>query len=53
MNKKIDIYIYNYLEIKIYLFILKFSDILINLNILLTKITNKAITIISLKNNYN
>ena len=25
MNKKIDIYIYNYLEIKIYLFILKFS----------------------------
>ena len=26
MNKKIDIYIYNYLEIKIYLFILKFSD---------------------------
>ena len=26
MNKKIDIYIYNYLEIKIYLFIFKFLD---------------------------
>ena len=33
MNKKIDIYIYNYLEIKIYLFILKFSDYIFNGNI--------------------